>query len=300
MQRVLVTGATGFIGKHTLPLLVGKGFEVHAISSKPVQSDNNYIWHQADLLKINELEDLLAQVSPSHLLHFAWYSEPKKYWTSPKNLQWLQSGLNLLEGFKKNGGKRAVFAGTCAEYEWKFAKYIENITPLNPSTLYGTCKHSLQTILDAYCRETRLSSAWGRIFFLYGPGEHPDRLVSFVIRSLLQNKITPCSKGEQLRDFLYVEDIASAFVSILESNVVGPVNIGSGKTLAVKDLVRIICEKVGKHDLIKFGNLATPPGDPQELVADITKLTKKVGWAPKYDLDSGIEKTIHWWRKKLD
>ena len=83
MQRVLVTGATGFIGKHTLPLLVGKGFEVHAISSKPVQSDNNYIWHQADLLKINELEDLLAQVSPSHLLHFAWYSEPKKYWTSP-------------------------------------------------------------------------------------------------------------------------------------------------------------------------------------------------------------------------
>ena len=77
MQRVLVTGATGFIGKHTLPLLVGKGFEVQAISSKPVQSDNNYIWHQADLLKINELEDLLAQVSPSHLLHFAWYSEPK-------------------------------------------------------------------------------------------------------------------------------------------------------------------------------------------------------------------------------
>ena len=104
-MRLFITGATGFIGKHTLPLLVGKGFEVHAISSKPVQSDNNYIWHQADLLKINELEDLLAQVSPSHLLHFAWYSEPKKYWTSPKNLQWLQSGLNLLEGFKKNGGE---------------------------------------------------------------------------------------------------------------------------------------------------------------------------------------------------
>ena len=298
MQKVLVTGATGFIGKHTLPLLA-KGFEVHAISSKPIQHDNNYIWHQADLFNINQLKDLVAQVSPSHLLHFAWYSEPKKYWTSSYNLQWLQSGLSLLEAFKNNGGKRALFAGTCAEYEWKFSKCLENRTPLNPSTLYGVCKHSLQTILDAYSRETQLSSAWGRIFFLFGPGEHPDRLVSFVIRSLLKNEITPCSKGDQLRDFLYVEDVASAFVSILESDVEGPINIGSGKAVAVKDLIKKICAQAGKHDLVRFGDLPTPPGDPQELIADITKLTKKVGWAPKYDFDAGIEKTIHWWRKKL-
>ena len=300
MQRVLVTGATGFIGKHTLPLLLNKGFEVHAVSSKPIQPDNsNYIWHQADLLKTDQITDLIAQVSPSHLLHFAWYAEPKKYWTSPSNLQWLQSGLSLIEAFKNNGGKRALFAGTCAEYEWKFSKYLENKTPLNPSTLYGVCKHSLQTILDAYSRETQLSSAWGRIFFLFGPGEHPDRLVSFVIRSLLKNEITPCSKGDQLRDFLYVEDVASAFVSILESDVEGPINIGSGKAVAVKELIKKICEKIGKHDLVRFGDLSPPPGDPHELVADITKLTKEVGWTPKYDFDAGIEKTIHWWRKRL-
>ncbi|MBT3922712.1 MAG: NAD(P)-dependent oxidoreductase, partial [Nitrospina sp.] len=176
---------------------------------------------------------------------------------------------------------------------------LENKTPLNPSTLYGTCKHSLQIILDAYSRETQLSSAWGRIFFLFGPGEHPDRLVSSVIRSLLKNETVPCSKGDQLRDFLYVEDLASAFVSILESDVEGPINIGSGKAVAVKELIKKICEKVQKHDLIRFGELPTPPGDPQELVADITKLTKQVGWTPKYDLDAGIEKTIHWWGKKL-
>ncbi|MBT3368500.1 MAG: NAD-dependent epimerase/dehydratase family protein, partial [Nitrospina sp.] len=258
MQRVLVTGATGFIGKHTLPLLLSKGFEVHAVSSKPIQSDNgNYIWHQADLLKSDQITNLVAQVSPSHLLHFAWYAEPKKYWASPSNLQWLQSGLSLVEAFKNNGGKRALFAGTCAEYEWKFSKYLENKTPLNPSTLYGVCKHSLQTILNAYSRETQLSSTWGRIFFLFGPGEHPDRLVSFVIRSLLKNEITPCSKGDQLRDFLYVEDVASAFVSILESDVEGPVNIGSGKAVAVKDLIKKICDHVGNHDLVKFGDLST-------------------------------------------
>ena len=299
MQRVLVTGATGFIGKHTLPLLA-KGFEVHAISSKPTKPDNkNYIWHQADLLKINQLTDLVARVSPSHLLHFAWYAEPKKYWTSPYNLQWLQSSLSLLDAFKNNGGKRAVFAGTCAEYEWKFSKYIENKTPLNPATLYGVCKHSLQTILDAYCRETRLSSAWGRIFFLFGPEEHPDRLVSSVIASLLKGDITPCSKGNQLRDFLYVEDVASAFVSILESDIEGPVNIGSGKAVTVKDLVKKICEKIGKYDLIRFGDVPLPSSDPQELIADITQLTKHVEWTPTYDLDAGIEKTIHWWQKRF-
>ena len=300
MQRVLVTGATGFIGKHTLPLLLSKGFEVHAVSSNSIQADNNnYSWHQADLLNFNQTKDLLAQVSPTHLLHFAWYTEPKQYWTSHNNLQWLQSSLSLLEAFEYNGGKRAVFAGTCAEYEWKSSEYIENKTPLNPATLYGVCKHSLQTILDAYSRETPLSAAWGRIFFLFGPEEHPDRLVSSVISSLLKGDTAPCSKGNQLRDFLYVEDVASAFVSILESDVEGPINIGSGQAVAVKDLIRKICEKVGKDDLIRFGELSIPPSEPQELVADITKLTNKVGWAPKYDLDSGIEKTIHWWRKKL-
>lgn len=299
MQRVLVTGATGFIGKHTLPLLLRKGFEVHSVSSKPINpGSGNYIWHQADLLETNQVTNLLAKVSPSHLLHFAWYTNPKDYWTSHYNLQWLRASLNLLGAFKSNGGKRAVFAGTCAEYEWKHPTYTENKTPLNPATLYGTCKHSLQKILDAYSRETKLSSVWGRIFFLFGPGEHPDRLVSFVIRSLLKNKITPCSKGDQLRDFLYVEDVASAFVSILESDIEGPINIGSGKAVAIKDLVIKICEKVGKPDLIRFGDLPSAPGDPKKLVADITQLTKNIEWAPKYNLDTGIEKTMHWWQKK--
>lgn len=300
MQRVLVTGATGFIGRHTLSLLLNKGFEVHAVSSKPIQASNkNIFWHQTDLLNTRQLTDLVTQVSPSHLLHFAWYAEPKKYWNSSNNLHWLKASLNLLEAFKHNGGKRVLFAGTCAEYEWNYSKYHENKTPLKPSTLYGNCKLSLQIILDAYSRENQLSSAWGRIFFLFGPGEHPDRLVSFVIRSLLKNQITPCSKGDQLRDFLYVEDVASAFVSILEDNIEGPVNIGSGKAVTINELVRVICEQVGRSDLIRFGELPTRSGEPKELIADTSILTNKIGWNPEYDLHTGIEKTVHWWKNKL-
>ena len=256
MQSVLVTGATGFIGKHTLPLLLSRGFDVHAVSSKPISQNNNYTWHQADLLNIKETNNLLSKVSPTHLLHFAWYTNPKNYYISHLNLKWLYASLNLLEAFKNTGGKRAIFAGTCAEYEWKYPSYTENKTPLIPSTLYGTCKHSLQEILFSYSQENKLSSAWARIFFLFGPREHPDRLVSFVIRSLLANKVAPLSEGSQLRDFLYVEDVASAFVSILESDVEGPVNIGSGKGMSVRDLVEMICDKMNKWaDVFLIGNL---------------------------------------------
>jgi len=300
MKKILVTGATGFIGHHVLPMLLDKGYEVHAVSSKPVLSkDKKYYWHQTNLLDLKQSTDLIKKISPSHLLHFAWYTEHKKYWTSLKNLQWVQSSLNILDAFQQNGGERVLFAGTCAEYDWTYAEYSESRTPANPATLYGTCKHSLQLLLKSFSQNSGLSSAWGRIFFLFGPGEHPERLASSVIQSLIKGKITPCSKGDQLRDYLYVEDIASAFVSILESDIQGPINIGSGKAVAIKDLVRIICEKVGKHDLIRFGDLPTPPGDPQKLIADITKLTEKVGWTPNYDLETGIEKTVHWWRKKL-
>jgi len=301
MKKILVTGATGFIGRHALPLLLNKGYEVHAVSSRPVKTkDKSYIWHQADLTNSKQRTDLITKVDPSHLLHFAWYAEHKKYWTSSKNLKWVQASLNLLDIFHENGGQRVLMAGTCAEYSWKHTEFIESTTPTNPGSLYGTCKHSLQLILESFSKTKGLSSAWGRIFFLFGPGEHPERLVSFVIQSLLKGKKAPCSKGDQIRDFLYVEDVASAFVSVLESNIQGPVNIGSGEPVKVKDLIALIGKKVGRSDLIRLGENPTAPDDPENLVADTTKLRQEVNWSPKYDLNSGIDQTIQWWKDKLD
>lgn len=299
MKKILVTGASGFIGRHCLPMLIEKGYEVHAVDIKVEAEKKDVHWHKANLLDRGQVSKLTASVRPDMMLHFAWYAVPGKYWTSLENFKWVSASLDLLNEFYANGGKRAVMAGTCAEYSWKYEKCSEYITPLEPATLYGTCKKSLCTMLDAFSGQTALSSAWGRVFFLYGPHEYPDRLVPLVINSLLNGKPCALSSGRQVRDFLYVEDVASAFVDLLASDVEGAVNIGSGVPVSIRETVDLIAKKIGRPDLVKFGELPTLPNDPPVLTADARKLREDVHWSNRYSLDQGLDKTIQWWKSHL-
>jgi nucleoside-diphosphate-sugar epimerase len=297
MKKVLVTGATGFIGQYCLPLLLERGFEVHAVTSRDLnEAVSDIYWYRADLLDSEQAKRVMIKVKPSHLLHLAWYTVPGEYWTSTENLRWIKASMDFLEAFAGCGGHRVVPAGTCAEYDWKYGFCSEENTPLRPSTLYGACKHALQTISGAFSAQMGLSSAWGRIFFIYGPHEHTQRFVSSVILSVLKGEPIPCSHGNQVRDFLYVEDVASAFVALLESHVQGPVNIGSGRPIALKTVVGRIGEKLGRPDLIRLGKKAASPGDPMLLTADTRKLREDVKWTLQYDLDSGLDSTIQWWK----
>jgi len=299
LKRVLVTGAAGFIGRHCLPILLAKGFEVHA-ADVVIPENNLYgvYWHYVDLLDTQKADELIATIHPTHLLHFAWYAKPGEYWNSLENIRWVEGSLHLLRAFHMNGGKRVVMAGTCAEYDWKFSYCSEYVTPLVPSSLYGTCKNAMQHLLKDFSRETGLSSAWGRIFFLYGPHENPNRLVSSVIIKLIQNKTAPCSHGNQIRDFLHVEDVASAFVSLLMSNVEGPVNIASGKPIALKEIILSIADKLGKTPLVKLGALPQNENEPSVIFGDTKRLFSEVIWQPRYDIDGGIRETIDWWQER--
>jgi nucleoside-diphosphate-sugar epimerase len=250
-----------------------------------------------DLMKREDVFRLMLEVRPAHLLHFAWYTEPGKYWTSLENFRWIKASLDLLEAFAANGGERLVAAGSCAEYEWQDeTRCSEASTPLKPATLYGTSKHSLRLMLEAFARQAGLSVAWGRIFFLYGPHEHESRLISSVINSLLRGEPARCSHGNQRRDFLYVEDVAEAFVELLSSDVRGAVNIGSGQAVALKEVVFKIGRQLEHEDLIRLNTVPAPLGEPALLIADAGRLSLEVGWKPRYDLDSGLGKTINWWK----
>lgn len=298
MRKVLVTGATGFIGRHCLPLLLARGDRVHAVSSKTVpKTSDNICWHQADLLDTAQIAELIGSIQPSHLLHFAWFAVPKQYWTSLDNFRWVQGSLSLLQSFAQHGGERVVMAGTCAEYDWQYGYCSEQITPLLPATTYGICKHSLQSMLNAFASTTGISAAWGRIFFVYGPYEPPGRLVPAVVRSLLQNQPARCSHGKQIRDFLYVRDLADAFVALLDSSVAGSVNMASGNPVTLKDIIENVAAQLERPDLIRLGAIPPAANDPPLLVADVSRLTYEVGWQPRFSLDAGLAETISWWKK---
>jgi nucleoside-diphosphate-sugar epimerase len=299
MKRLLITGAGGFIGRHCLPILRDAGYEIHALSRSEHCFEQGVQWHSANLFEEGAAESLLAEVRPTHLLHLAWYAEAGRYWTAPENFRWVQASLALLVGFAAQGGQRVVGAGTCAEYDWRHGWCSEGVTPLAPATVYGACKHTLQTLFATYSRQYGLSSAWGRIFFLYGPHEHPSRLVASVISALLKGEPARCTTGEQFRDFLHVDDVAAALVAILDSDVQGPINVGSGVPIAVMDVVRQIGAKIGAPQLLQIGARQSAADESPLLVADIRRLTNEVGWHPAKSLDYGLDTTISWWRDVL-
>jgi nucleoside-diphosphate-sugar epimerase len=299
MKRVLVTGAAGFIGRHSLRPLLARGCEVHAVTPDVTIESPQVTWHHADLLDSSAAAALMAAVRPTHLLHFAWNVRHGEFWTSLDNLDWTAASLRLFRAFVEAGGQRAVVAGTCAEYDWNCSLLRENETPLHPSTLYGVCKHALRLALESLAAQRGLSAAWGRIFMLYGPHEHPDRLVSSVIRSLLSGRPAECSPGDQVRDFLYVEDVADAFAALLDSAVTGAVNIASGRPAAIRQIVLKIAELMGRPELVRLGARPAPPGDPARLEASVERLTREVGWAPRHSLEDGLLKSIAWWKQEM-
>ena len=297
---VLVTGATGCIGRHAVPALVARGWEVHAVSSRHhPPSQSGVQWHRADLLVEDDLARVVGDASADHLLHLAWYIAPGRWASAPENFEWVRASLQLLRAFhERGGGTRLVTAGSCLEYDWQYGYCSERRTPCAPHTAYGVCKHALQTLTTAFAGQSGLTSAWGRIFFVYGPYEHPDRLVASVVRALLADEPARCSHGRQIRDYLFVQDVADALVALLESDLEGPVNIASGHPVALKDIVSRIGAILDKPDLIRLGAIPPAGTDVPLVVADVTRLTTELGWRPACDLDTGLRRTIEWWRER--
>jgi len=308
LKRVLVTGAGGFIGRSSIAPLQRLGFEVHAVfsgtSGHTPAAPQGTFGQVADLLSETQVDALLARVAPTHLLHFAWIATPGIYWHSPDNFRWLAASENLLRGFRARGGIRAVMAGSSGEYDWSKASVCsESSTPLADEsgglTPYAASKIALQKALAQFSREEQLSSAWGRIFFQFGPYEHRDRLVSSVIRHLLMNREALCTHGRQVRSFLHVADVGAAFAHLLDSDIQGPVNIGSEERIALADLIGRIAIEIGRPDLVRLGARSAPAGEPTLLVPDVRRLRDEVLWRPQLSLSAGLSDAIAWWRGQL-
>lgn len=298
MTRLLVTGASGFLGLPCVQAAVARGCEVHALGrSCTAGSPAGVRCHTADLFDHEAVRAAVRHVRPTHLLHLAWVTTPGVYWTSPENRNWLNASNRLLESFADAGGRRAAVAGSCAEYDWTGDGVChETRTPLQPATLYGQCKAELFRRASAFAAGTGLSFVWPRLFFLYGPREHPARLVPEVARAVLAGRPVACTSGDQRRDFLHAADAADALVSLALGEIDGAINVGSGVAVELKEVVRLTAAAAGDDTLVRLGAKPTPPADPPLLVADVTRLREELGWRPRVPLAAGLAETVDWWR----
>jgi nucleoside-diphosphate-sugar epimerase len=301
VSRVLITGASGFVGRPLAEMLLAGGSEVHALSTHhPDGLDESGVhWHHGDLLDPATPARVMADTQPERLVHLAWYTAHGRYWSSPANVEWVEASLRLLRAFAGAGGRRAVLTGSCAEYAWGGEEDLDELdSPLVPRTLYGVCKDGLRRVAGSFAEESGLELAWGRLFFLYGPHERPERLVPAVIRALLAGERVATSAGTQVRDFMHVDDVAGALLAVLQSDVVGALNIASGTGRSVAEMLDLIGALTGASELIDRGARPMSADEPPRIVATVKRLTQEVGFQPSVSLADGFAATIDWWARE--
>jgi nucleoside-diphosphate-sugar epimerase len=294
---MLVTGASGFIGRHCLPRLIDAGFDVHATARTTGTSQaSGATWHHADLLDDAQVDGLMRRVRPTHLLHLAWDVNTTRWTAAGAHLEWARAGLSLVRSFAEQGGTRAVMAGTCAEYDWNVGLCRESQPATSPATMYGSAKRALGVLATAYGAATDVAVVWPRIFFTYGPHEPPGRLVPSVVRALLRGERALCTYGLQRRDYLHVSDVADALALLARHDLIGAVNVGSGVAVEVRAIAIHIAERLGRPDLLALGALPDGPDSAALVVADTGLLQEGLSWRPRISLESGLDETIAWWR----
>jgi len=300
-RRIVVTGASGFVGRPAVEALVARGFEVHAIGRCPTGLPDGVATYAVDLLDPDPagINGLLEKLRPSHLLHLAWGLTPGRFWRAPENLDWVIASLRLYRAFVAAGGTRLVAAGTCAEYDWTTDLLDEVTTPICPATLYGTAKNALHRILAAAAVQDGVSMAWGRLFFCYGPRERANRLIPDVAQALLRGEPALCGPGTAERDFMHVADVGGALAATLDSVHVGPVNIATGSCVPIRVIVETMAGLLGRPDLVRLGARPARKGEPLHLAASVTVLRESIGYTPSFALADGLADTLAWWSNRV-
>lgn len=269
MKHIFVTGSSGFVGRQVVKALKARGYRVTAVLRTGRVLPEGYRTDQTigtpDVFAENAewWRERLSGVDT--VVHAAWYVEPGKYLDSPRNLDCVRGTLTLAQGAAAAGVKHFVGIGTCMEYRLPGDR-LDVGHPLFPETLYAAAKLSLFHLLGHYFAGTGTGFSWCRLFYLYGEGEYPARLVPYVHAQLQKGEAAILSAGTQLRDFLDVAEAGRQIATVVETGQAGPVNICSGRAITIRQLVEGIADIYGRRDLLEFGAAAIHPKDPVAVV----------------------------------
>jgi len=294
MMRVLITGASGFVGTHCLRRLQKENCEIHAVNRAGQGEGGDQVkWHAADLRDSAQAKALIAIIRPTHLLHAAWVATPRVYSYSPENADWLLASVALAWAFGEHGGARFVGVGSSAEYGPNDTPCIEDETPIRPATVYGKCKAACWLGLQAAAQHHKFSAAWGRLFLPYGYGDPPQRLVPTVLATLKAGKPVETTHGNQLRDFIFAPDAADLYVRLLLSAEEGVFNVGTGRGTKIRSVIEFLAEHSQRKDLLRFGAIEPPENEPPVLIADMTKVRSRLGVNKQTDIELGLRDIIY-------
>jgi dTDP-6-deoxy-L-talose 4-dehydrogenase (NAD+) len=265
---ILLTGATGFVGRQVLRALAERRCRVRPLVREGKQ---DRVPQSAAIEDVVTTEDAWHESAAwwaeacrgiDTVIHAAWYAEPGRYLQSPNNSDCLAGTLRLAEGAIQARVRRFVGIGTCFEYDLSLG-HLSIRTPLRPSTPYARAKVEAFRALSQVLAASAIEFAWCRLFYLYGEGEDGRRLVPYLRTRLAAGEPAELSAGSQIRDYLDVCDAGRLIAETALGTVQGPVNICSGTPVTIRQFAERIADEYGRRDLLRFGaradNLTDPP-----------------------------------------
>ena len=308
-RRVLVTGASGFIGSHLARRLVADGARVFAMSSSvssftpPRLAD---LIERIDVVEANvndqsSLAHSIETIAPEYVVHLAAFSHVGKsfYRIDETNQTNIQGTVNLLKALSGTY-TRFVYVGTGDVYGDAPVPFRED-GPVRPLSPYAVSKYAA----ERYCRMFHQAYEWPivclRPFNAYGPWQSGDRIIPELILAGLRGKPLRMTEGRQTREFTFVEDQVDAFVrALVTPGIDGEViNIGRGEEVSMREIALTVLDLLGNPIEPEFGALPARPNEVQRMVGDPTRAQALLGWRAEHSLAAGLEKTIAWYRQHL-
>lgn len=274
MKKIFVTGGTGFIGKRIVSRLENTPDTMVYVLSRNRYNDANKIKYiKGDISDEKKLRVIMSDICPDTLLHLAWDVQTFDYVSSDTNKIWVERSETLARIFLECGGGNIISSGTCFEYDIERMNPHREDEPPAPNTLYGISKLQVMEKLEALCKKYDARFVWGRIFYPYGEGENPRKLMTAVRNALNQGNSFVCKTPENIIDYIHIDDIADIFIEFLFNDEInGVINVGSGEGKTVREILTSIASGCGKTHLLRF--------EKQEkvyyIVADTDKLKKMI------------------------